>query len=58
MVAPSTAVASNGTYDTIAVYENDARGDGAAVWMSQYYMMDSAGLTDYDNLQYLENVFA
>jgi len=56
--APSTPVATDGLHDYIAVYENEARGDGAAVWVSQYKMMAGAGLAEYDNLTFLRNAFA
>ena len=55
---PCVAVASNGTHDIIACYESSARGNGAAIWTSHYYMLDSEGLDDYDNLQYLQRAFA
>ncbi|MBU0741352.1 hypothetical protein KKG45_07420 [bacterium] len=55
---PSTAIASDGLHDYVACYENEARGDGAAVWVSQYRMMSDDGLDDYDNLAFLRNAFA
>ncbi len=56
-VAPSVAVGGDGANDMIAVYENDG-GPGAAVWTSHYYMMDTEGLGDHDNLVFLENAFS
>ena len=55
---PSEAIASDGLHDYIACYENEARGDGAAVWVSQYKMMSDGGLDYYDNLVFLRNAFA
>ncbi len=55
---PCVPVAHDGLYDYVAVYEADARHDGAAVWVSQYKMAAPDGLYDYDNLRFLANAFA
>lgn len=52
---PSVAVADDGTYDYIAVYQPAVPAAGGAVWLSQYYMMSEGGLDDYDNLRFLQN---
>ena len=55
--APSAAVASDGTYDYIAVYEPTLRADGGAIWMTEYFMLYPDGLDDFDNLVFLQNAF-
>ena len=52
---PSTAVAWNHGHEMMALYEN---GDGAALWTAHYYLFSDEGLGDYDNLVFLENLFA
>jgi hypothetical protein len=54
--APCVPVASDDNYDYIAIYDNDA-GAGAAIWMSQYYMLSNEGIGDFDNLIFLEKAF-
>ncbi len=56
VTAPSAAVAGDGEYDMIAIYETGS-GDGGAIWTTHYHMMDGGGLDDFDNLVFLENAF-
>ena len=55
---PSSAVGGDGSLDYIAVYQPLPAGTGGAVWVSEYYMMHSAGLDDYDNAIFLQNTMA